>query len=162
MKSNEFTSEMSTAWNHLQEHPLGTLATINKMGLPELATVYLFVENDFTCYFVTKTSTRKFQNLLMHADASILSYDENELTSVELAGKVEVITDASTIIPIIEKFQHVVSDRKAGYWIPPISQLDAGQYAVCKLVPTAVQVHIFAKKPNDPLLPKQLSFNPQG
>ena len=156
----EFSQDRNDALNFLQDHPLGTLSTINEVQSPELAAVYFIADKDFSCVFITKVGTRKFKNITTNPSASLLSYSEELLYSVEVAGEVEVLKDTLEIAKAIEAFQEVASARHAQYWIPPVSQLQAGQYAVCKLVPTVVHIHSYATDLDSDALPRQLSFRP--
>ena len=156
----EFSQDRNDALNFLQEHPLGTLSTINEAHVPELAAVYFIAHKDFSCLFVTKVGTRKFKNVAAHPSASLLTYDEELLYSVEVTGEVEILHEALEVAQAIEQFQEVASARHAQYWIPPVSQLQAGQYAVCKLAPKAVHVHSYATDLESDALPRQLSFKP--
>jgi len=156
-----YNIEKTEAWNFLQEHPLGTLATINKTGTPELAAIYFFTENDFSCFFVTKVETRKFKNSLEQPMATLLSFDEDTIASIEIQGQVEIITDTADITRIIQKFQELALLRKRGYWIPPVSQLDAGQYVVCKLVPQHILFNTYVSDSEDsPAVYSQVVIKP--
>lgn len=158
-----YNIEKTEAWNFLQKHPLGTIATINQSGVPEVAAVYFFTENDFSCFFVTKVGTRKFQNSLERQVATLLSFDEEELVSVEIPGQVEIITEIAAITRIIEKFEDLVLMRKKGYWVPPISQIDAGQYVVCKLIPQVVYLNTFVSDSEaSPAIYSQIAINPKS
>lgn len=150
------------AWNFLESHPLGTLATLGSDGQIQMAAIYFFPEKDFSCYFVTKEATRKFINAQERKVATLLSFDEDELLSVEIAGEVTLVSDTISIAAHIEKFQNLASIRKAGYWIPPIAQINAGAYVVCKLTPNMVVLNNFSEDATDKALPKQLSFDPRG
>lgn len=156
----EFTLERNDALNFLQGNPLGALATLNREGLPDVSAIYFFTEKDFTCYFVTKSDTRKYQNCLKNPNVTLLSFSEKDLISVEINGTVETVVDTLEVARSVERFQDRVSTRKAGYWIPPISQLKAGSYVVCKLIPTVIRFNNFAANIQDPSVPVQVIFKP--
>lgn len=148
------------AHKFLESHPVGTLSTISILDIPEVSTIYFFTDSDFTLYFLTKILTRKMRNLSIRPVGTIVSFDESELTSVEITGKVDVVHDTITRARIIDTFHRVITERKMHYWIPPIAQLEAGAYALCKLTPTMVHYRKFTleKEPSSP--PTQISFNP--
>jgi general stress protein 26 len=159
MKHNKSSLEKIDAWNFLQDHPIGTLASINTDGSPDLSAVYFFTKSDFSCYFVTKVETRKYQNFLKNPKATLLSFFEEERISVEVQGNVETVHDVVKVAQIIEQFQNLVASRSAEYWIPPIAQISAGEYVVCMLVPTLVHFNDFGKDPVG-TAPQQLTFYP--
>jgi len=156
----EFNEDRNTALNFLQEHPLGVVSTQNSKGDADLAVVYFFTEKDFTTYFVTKTVTRKFRNIIDQGKATLLAYDEDSLTSVEVQGQVRHVHDTAEIAQALEHFSSVALSRKGGYWVPPVSQIEGlGNFAVCKLHPKSVLFTQYATDLNDGGMPRQLSFN---
>ena len=146
MMDKIFTEKRNEALNFLEEHTLGTLATINSRGIPNLATVFFFVDKDFSCYFITKENTRKLENIQEREVSTLLCSSEDDLTSIELMGATEILTDTLSIVKIIERFQELVLNRKAGYWVPPISQLNAGQYVVCKFIPNSARMVVYSNE----------------
>ncbi len=130
----------------LKTHPLGTLATIGADGLPEMSVLYFFIDDTLSCYFVTKTATRKFDNITTNQNGAIIVYDESSLTSVELAGTLSVLTDAHEVLHCITEFQKIASTQKLDYWVPPASQIDGTQFAACKLTPRVAYFKDFATK----------------
>jgi uncharacterized pyridoxamine 5'-phosphate oxidase family protein len=149
MPNNIYASDRTGALHFLKDHPIGVLATLGAENVPELSTIYFFIQSDFLCYFVTKTETRKYHNFLAKQKATLLAYDEEKLATVEMSGEVETVTDIVKATEIIESFQDLVLSRKVGYWVPPIAQLERGNYAVCRLVPATVRFHQFASPQGD-------------
>jgi hypothetical protein len=141
----EFSLERNDALNFLQEHPLGVLTTLSGAMLPESSAVYFAAKPDLSCLFTTKTRTRKFANIENGSPAVLFSFSEDHLASAELRGRVEVVLDTMEIAHAIEAMNGVVSSRKAGYWVPPIAQIEAGEYVVCRLIPEAVRFSRFVQ-----------------
>lgn len=148
------------ARDFLKEHPLGTLATLSKDRVPELSVVYFFLDTDFNCFFITKTSTRKFENINNNPTGTLMVADEDSLTSVELYGTIEIVMEPTEIARIITEFQNIASVRKFDYWVPPLSQVEGNQFAVCKLKPSVMHFKNFATKLDSPDMPAQFSFTP--
>ncbi len=146
------------AWNFLQDNSAGTLASINESGAIELSTVYFFAKSDFACYFVTKAGTRKYKNFMQNQTAALLTFNEEKRISAEVQGSIESVTDVVKVAQIIELFQELVTSKKVEYWIPPLAQISAGEYVVCKLVPKLVHYNDFGTEPTGH--PKQLTFYP--
>jgi hypothetical protein len=159
MENNIYASDKAGTLLFLQDHPIGVLATIGANNIPELSTIYFFIQSDFLCYFVTKTETRKYHNFLAKQTASLLAYDEEKLATAEMVGEVETVTDLVKAAQIIESFQELVLSRKVGYWVPPIAQIERGDYAVCRLVPSNIRFHQFAGPESDDK-PMLFVFNP--
>jgi len=161
MPNNISLLTKDSTYTFLSHFPLGTIATVNEMGAPEAVAVYFYTERDFTLYFVTKAETRKLQNILRRPTATILSYDEASLTSVELTGNVEIIRDAVEFAQVIEKFHSIASSRRVQYWLPPIAQIDAGNYVACKLLPTSIYYRSFSKDVAGTIVPQEAIFGPE-
>ena len=142
----------------LRNHPLGTLATMGEDGMPQLAAVYFLPEDDFTCFFVTKESTRKYANISRQPIATFLSFDESALVSIELTGSVALVTDLAEVAKAITAFQKLAETRSAGYWVPPVSKVAGSQFVVCKLVPTMVNFNNFSLRSDEQGIPQQMSF----
>jgi hypothetical protein len=70
---------------------------------------------------------------------------EAELTSVEVPGQVVAVTDPGEVSDIIKKFQERVGSVLDEYWVPPIAQIEAGQYVVCRVVPDGFLYKNFAR-----------------
>lgn len=151
--------EQIDAWKFLQDNAAGTLASLNMSGAIELATIYFFAKSDFTCYFVTKVDTRKYKNFLLNPTVTLLSFNEEQRISAEVQGTVETVTDLMKVSQIIEMFQDLVTSKNAEYWIPPIAQISAGEYVVCKLIPTVVHLNDFGNAPIGSA-PQLLTFYP--
>lgn len=126
-------------------------------GTPVATAIYFVAETDFKIYFVTKARTRKLQNVLQHSKASLLTFDEDELISTEIMGKVEVVEDTLECAKAMEKFQSLVENRRKGF-VPPIAQIEAGKYVACKISPNEVCFRKFAKSKMQ--APVEVVFNP--
>jgi uncharacterized pyridoxamine 5'-phosphate oxidase family protein len=128
----------TAAWRFLDEQPHGTLVTLDSEGKPETAAIFFFVREDFSCFFVTKIGTRKYKNLAQNHTGVLFVYSDDELTSIELKGRLEIEHDTKEILASIVQFQTEVQSRSASYWVPPIAQIEAGEYVVCKLIPEVI------------------------
>jgi uncharacterized pyridoxamine 5'-phosphate oxidase family protein len=156
----QFIEERNEALNFLQDNPLGVLSTINGSHFPEMAPIYFFVESDFSCSFLTKTNTRKFRNLSENEKAALLTFSEETLTTVEVQGRLSTEHDPLRIAQILEAFAALALSRKGAYWVPPVSQIENGAFAVCTLKAEGVLYTSYATELADPGVPRQLSFRP--
>lgn len=158
MGTDRLTKDESKIFSFLREFPLGTLATINVSGVPEVVVVYLLVEQDLSIFFVTKALTRKFKNIVRNPAVAILVYDERTLTSVEITGKVHVVEDTIEFARVIDKFHNVVSKRKGSTWLPPIAQIGAGDYVACMLRPRHITHRVFTNDTAHPKKPLKITL----
>jgi len=159
MNNVQSATDRAAIIKFIQSRPIATIASVNEHGAPESAPIFFFIEDDFACTFVTKVETRKYRNFLQRPSASLLVVDEQQFALAEIKGLVETVDDPHTVIKMIEKFQELVGSQKGGYRVPPLSQISAGKYVVCKLFPNIVTFRSFDPA-GDGTLPVELSFNP--
>lgn len=131
---NEIAEEL-VAYPFFAKHPLGVLATVTVEHQPLTHVVYCKVEKDFSAFFVTKEQTRKMMNIASDPRVSFTTFDEQEVKSGELIGSVEVIDDMAEVARRLPTIQDLMNAQQKKYWVPPIAQLKAGSYVLCKLVP---------------------------
>lgn len=150
--------EKKTTFEFVSTHPLATLATIGADASPQLSAVYAIIGPGLTSTFVTKTATRKYENLQRDPRATLLFTNEEALTSVEMVGAVTVLNDTLDVAKGIERFQDMATARKNFYWVPPIAQIKAGNYVVCRFTPSTVHYCTFARSVRDGSRPHTFSF----
>lgn len=137
----------------VEKYPLASLATAHD-GIPYSSWVYLFGKPDFTFYFGTRSSTRKFEDLIHNDRASISLGNPVTLEILQLQAVATLVTDARLVRESLEEVRAIFTAQKkkwmssADYatrglyhedvsrWIPPISQMREGSYAFVKLTPT--------------------------
>lgn len=140
----EFNKERNDALQFLREHPIGVLATRNADGSLTQSAIYFSAESDFTCYTVTKVGTRKFANMDERQEVSLYVFEEKAPASIELAGIAAIIGDGAEAASALAKYEAVASARKPGYWLPPIAQINAGDYVVYKILPASILYRVFS------------------
>ena len=142
----------------LQKYSIATLASINKKGVPEMAAIYFYTRADFVLYFVTKSKTRKLANIVQNPIVTLLIYNKKSLTSIEINGKAEVVTDTIEFAQVIEKFESVFKLQKIKDGSPPISQIKAGNYVACKVTPHHIYFRKFCLRPEQTPVFEEFSF----
>lgn len=146
----------------LERNPLGTLATLAPDGRVALATLFFLKGEGLMSFFVTKTTTRKYENILKNPQGTVLVSNVEELTTLELSGRIEVVTDSATIIDTITRFQALAQKSKAGYWVPPASQVIGDQFVVCKHIPDHVDFKQFSTENDVSTTPRYILFDVVG
>jgi nitroimidazol reductase NimA-like FMN-containing flavoprotein (pyridoxamine 5'-phosphate oxidase superfamily) len=154
-------AERKTIVSFLRRHSLGTLATVGEGSLPELACVYVYMEDNLRMYFITKTKTRKLKNILAHDGATFLVTDERTFTSIEVVGKVSVVQDTLDFARIFDAFHTLFARRPGKKWLPPITQISAGKYVACQLTPTVIRYRTFNTSIQNEKRPKEVIIRPR-
>ena len=132
----------------LRSNPVAALASINAKGMPEIMAIYFYVEHDLSISFITKVKTRKFENISTTPSISLLVYEKDRLMSAEIHGEAKVIDDTIEFVQTIERFQEVFERQRK--WLPPISQIEAGNYTAYKIFPKRIYFRRFSEEGGEP------------
>lgn len=129
----------------LKNHRVGVLATADPNGDPYAAAIYYALGDNFTIMFLTKTGTKKADNLEHNNHAMLVVYDAETQTTVQVMGSVAKITDADATNKVVS--QIVYASVEASHTdIPPIFKLDEGDYVAYQLTPTQVRMAVFSQE----------------
>ena len=144
IQSTTSSEAMNSVNNFLQAHHTGTLATADAAANPHAAVIYFTYNKDYTFSFVTKTETQKYKNIEENKSVAFTVYDEKEQTSVQVTGRVEVISDNDESYGVMNtsfRYSAELSHRE----LPPLEKLLAGDYVALQLIPQVVKIAIFAR-----------------
>lgn len=130
-------------WKFLREHKVGVLATVDADGDPHAATLYYTTDKPFTLWFVTKTGTKKHDNVSHNDRAMFVVYDAVSQTSVQITGLVAKVKDASRSRQVFADIL-AISAETSNSKVPPISKLLAGDYITYELEPKQIRMASFA------------------
>lgn len=128
----------------LQENVVGTLATVDPNNDPHAAAIFYFVEPDFTINFITKTGTKKHDNIIHNNHVMLLVFEANSQATVQVKGIAEKIDD-------ITKTNQIFADVLQAAWdtsedgVPPITRLLAGEYVAYKVKAKEVRMAVYAR-----------------
>ncbi len=142
----------------LQNHSVAVMASLNADRVPEVVAIYFYVDTDFALYFVTKLKTRKIKNIMRNSSVTLLIYDVSDMTSSEIRGKAEIVNDTVDFAQIIEKFENVFKLQKTLNGLPPISQIEAGDYVACKVIPHHIYFRRFGLTPEQAPVSEEFFF----
>jgi general stress protein 26 len=132
------------AHDFLKNHKLGVLATVDPDGDPDAAAIYFTVDNSLNASFLTKSQTKKADNLQHNNHAVLIVYDATTQTTVQLTGIVSKITDAAEVNAVFAQVVYASIDAN-GNSLPPIAKLEAGDYVAYQLKPSQVRMAVFSR-----------------
>lgn len=95
---NTYSSKLKQdAIAFINEHKLGVIATVNAERKPECATVhYFFDEENWVIYIVTRSGSRKYQNILQNPNVAFVIGTAMGHQTLQIEGTAHVNTDAET------------------------------------------------------------------
>jgi len=121
----------------LQTQETAVVGTVSKEGIPQVATVYYVIDDDFTFYIVTHLQSSKAKNLRDNNHVALVVGFGPNLKTVQAGGVAEVMEDWRTgtlyrkkvMLHMIEKVERDMKE-----W--PIMRLSRGEeFTVLKIIP---------------------------
>jgi general stress protein 26 len=161
MKHTPRSSESSERiFNFIKQHPVGVLATVNTDGGPHAAVIYFTIHNDFSITFATKSDTKKHSNLQNNGKTTLVVYDPESQTTVQIIGSAaEMLKARDREAAFKNMMKSSMHTSETG--IPPLFKLEAGMFVAYRLQPSRITAAVFARP--DPgsyeTLYEELDFN---
>lgn len=117
--------------HYIRHNPIMVLSTINSRGMPQGAAIYAYAPAADKIYFVTKTETEKYQNLIHNPNVSLTSYDGQHNSTLQAEGTARIVDNAQLIGMVMQKMTRIYA--KSADWLPPIAKISAGPYQVIEV-----------------------------
>lgn len=114
--------------SYIKNNPIAVLSTIDKGGMLHGAAVHICALSAKQFYFVTKTETQKFQNILEHPQVAVTVANPAEYSTLQAVGMAEVVNDPAVIDMVMSRLTEIYA--RGTEWLPPISKLQAGTYQI--------------------------------
>ncbi len=159
MNMNEMDRRQVLAF--LRSHQLMALSTVSPIGAPESSVMYMYVDDDFNTYCLTREATRKYVNVMTNDMASVITVDEDSVEVAEIIGRASVVSDNEEVTRVTEELHKIVAERKSEFWLPPVDQIDGEVYVLIKVTPTMVKYVDYADAAKGIVVvePKYITFN---
>jgi general stress protein 26 len=140
----QLSEEREHILGFLKNHEIGVLATVDPNGDPSAAAIYFAVDDSLGISFLTKTGTKKHDNLKRHASCILVVYEASSQTTVQIKGIASEVTDASETQRIFTSIVKISMETSAS-GIPPTSKLQAGDYVVYHIKPKEIRMAVFVR-----------------
>lgn len=132
------------AHEFLKHHPVGVLATVDPNGEPHAAAIYFSVDNHQNISFMTKTGTKKADNLLHDNHAVLVVYEAATQTTVQITGEVSEIKDHAEVNEVFAHMLNASADT-SGSSVAPLTKLKEGDYITFRLKPKQIRMAVFSR-----------------
>lgn len=133
------------AQQFMMHNRAAVLGTVGSRSVPHVATVYCYVTPDLTVYFVTRTESRKYQNLASRPKVAMTFTDRDSVSCVQLTGKAERVSNIEDEQAILFELQTL--RYKEAQVVSPALQLyereAASELAVVRVRPTELTMASF-------------------
>lgn len=117
---------------YIKDNPVAILGTVDPRGNPHGAAVYICccIRPD-QLYFVTKTQTHKFKNIVENPKVSVTMVNPAENSSFQASGHASIVKEAEVIELVMGELAKIYAHSPD--WLPPIAKLRAGPYQVVSI-----------------------------
>lgn len=131
--------------DYIRQNPLAILGTTDDDGTPYGAVVYVCNDDHRPLvYFITKNGTRKYKNLTTRPAVSVTIANPQEASTLQAKGQASLVHDAATLDMITTKITRTLAT--APEWLPPITKLRAGEYAMVAIELTEARLANYKDK----------------
>ena len=96
----------------LRSKSVGVISTVSSSNQPMSATIYFSVDKDLNFYFMTKSFTRKYQNLLHNNQVALLVGTENIPTIAQIQGTAEKIVNKEEFALHFKELKDILSSNE--------------------------------------------------
>lgn len=155
----EKDTDQNIVFSFFRQHPLMTLTTVTTDGIPQNAAVYVYMDDDFNCYFATRSTTRKFNNVTDNPVVTLATHDENVIMFGELLGDAQLLENKEEVAALLPQLQKIIEARKSVYWVPPVAQLEGDDYVFFKITPKEVTFANYELSSADNPKPKLINLS---
>ncbi|HEU5187038.1 MAG TPA: pyridoxamine 5'-phosphate oxidase family protein [Candidatus Saccharimonadales bacterium] len=141
--------------SYIKKNPVAVVSTLAKDHTLHGAAVYICAWLADQLYFVTKTDTQKFQNILDNPEVAITIVDAAENSSLQASGRASVVKDVAYIDTVMAKMAVIYA--QGSDWLPPITKIRAGAYQMIGVKLTQARLaHYKDFRPGDKRIFKEL------
>lgn len=141
---HEYTDRQKRIHNFLSQNPVGVLSTVTPDGDPHGTVIYYTVDEHFSFFFLTKSETRKYDNLKRNGQVMLTVFESQSQSTVQIAGHATEVGDAYTVNAIAGTIL-ATSMKTSEAGLPPISKLQAGSYVAFQIEPATIRMAIYAR-----------------
>jgi general stress protein 26 len=111
--------------------------------------VFVYVDESFNGYFLSKLETRKVDNIRENPHVNLLFSDIESLQQVEYIANARVVDVPDEIASILPKIQDILENAKAEYWVPPLSKVPGNEYCIVEMTPMSITYRDYANGEGD-------------
>lgn len=112
---------------------MGVIGTVSENNTSETATMYYIYDDNLTIYFVTRSGSRKYNNILKNPHVSFVVSSEHPPKTIQLEGVASEVLDPNEQVDYFNKLTAKIAESSA---IPPVEQMVAGEMVFMKMTTT--------------------------
>jgi len=138
-----YTARQQRIFNFLNEHHAGVLSSVTPDNNPHGVVVYYAIDHDFRIHILTKTGTRKYENLVHNDHAMLTVFDPDTQTTAQVSGIAVERSGLGNLNQVADALFPKLG--MGGEGLPPIVKLQAGPFTTFQIEPVQIQMAIYAR-----------------
>lgn len=142
--ANQFSDKKQRIYDFLVDTAIGVLSSTGPDGDPHGAVIYYTINKDFEASFLTKSGTKKYDNLLHNNHVMLTVFEPITQTTVQLTGVATEVKEGFAMNQIAARVLGT-SLKTSDAGLTPLSKLDAGSFVAFKIEPVQVRMAVYAR-----------------
>jgi hypothetical protein len=143
-EASQFSDTKQRMYDFLFGTSIGVLSSTDPDGDPHGAVIYFTINRDFEVSFLTKSETKKYDNLIHNNHVMLTVFEPFTQTTAQITGmarEVKAGFDMNEIAGRVLGTSLQTSD--AG--LTPLSKLEAGSYVAFRIEPVQIRMAVYAR-----------------
>lgn len=152
LKSKELKSAHSNRqkriYDFLQSNQVGVLSSVDPDNNPHASVIYYSLDKSFQITFITKSKTKKFDNITHNNHVMLLVYNAENQTVAQVVGKAYQLVNSDKMADVAASVYaaNLISSNDD---IPPVAKLSGGEYVLFKIVPVQIRLATYIQPESD-------------
>jgi uncharacterized pyridoxamine 5'-phosphate oxidase family protein len=142
--ASQFSDKRQRIYDFLISNGIAVISSVGPNNDPHGAVIYFTINRDFTVAFITKSGTKKYDNLRHNNHVMLTVFEPHTQTTVQISGRASEMTDSSEINGIAQRILGT-SLRTSDAGSPPLTKLNAGSYVAFEVEPVMVRMAVYAR-----------------
>lgn len=131
-------------FDFLTRNPVGVLTTVDPDGYPHGVVIYFVVDKQFNVSFLTKTGTKKYDNLLRNNTIMLVAYEPVSQSVAQVVGSAHEINNKDAGKQVAQQVFGACL-KTSGSGVPPINKLNAGAYTAFFIEPVQIRLAMYER-----------------
>lgn len=135
------TQEQILTFLKNEKQKLGVVSTISAVNTPQSALIYYAFDQDLNIYFITRTQSRKFENIKKNPHVAFVVGTENPPQTLQIEGTASILERPDDLAFLFTDLVRMAVER---HFVPPITQMtSSGDVLFMKITPNWVRLGNF-------------------
>lgn len=140
-KTRDFSDRKRRIFHFLRANPVGVLSTVTPDGNPHGVVIYFHTTPEFAVSFLTKTGTRKYDNIIHNDRVMLTVFDPETQAVAQITGHAEELHGSKEIHALATTILDISANSEAG--TPPITKLLGGRFTAFTIKPVQIRMAVY-------------------